>query len=105
MRQQWSIRTYDSVPTDLAAEMRDWPEFVSGNGYTVCLRDPMTGDVSIWMTETAEDFPTVIVEGPNRSQLFDRTLGRVIEALSEHGDMVDVTSKPIGEPGAGGNAR
>jgi hypothetical protein len=35
---------------------------------------------------------TVIVEGPSRSQLLDKTLGRVIQALSEHSDnlMIDL---------------
>ena len=32
------IESYFSLPTDLAAEMRCWAEFVSGDGYTVLLR-------------------------------------------------------------------
>jgi hypothetical protein len=87
MKTQFHIRTYDSIPTDLAGEMRDWREFVSGEAYTVRLRDDQTGEeVSVCMQEMPEDFPTVIVEGPARSLLLARVLGRVVEALSEHND-------------------
>ncbi len=105
MKQRLHIRTYDSIPTDLAGEMRDWPEFVSGEGYAVHLRNITSGaEVSVWMTEPENDFPTVIVEGTYRSTLLDRALGRVIEALSEHSDDVDVRQSTIAEPAAGGNA-
>ena len=32
------VESYFSMPTDLAGEMRDWPEFVSGHGYSVQLK-------------------------------------------------------------------
>lgn len=89
---QLHIRTYDSIPTDLAGEMREWREFVGGEAYTVQLRDRDSGDeVSVWMSDRPDDFPTVVVEGPSRSALLDRALGRVIQALSENSDhlMVD----------------
>ncbi len=87
MKQQLHIRTYDSIATDLAGEMRDWREFVSGEGYAVRLQDGEDGDeVSVWMSDDPNDFPTVHVEGQFRSRLFDRVLGRVIQALSEHSD-------------------
>jgi hypothetical protein len=93
------------MPTDLAAEMRHWPEFVSGDGYTVHLRDAGTGvEVSVQMVERDDDFPTVIVEGVSRSPLFDRTVGRVIQALSEHSDDLQVDLVTKGEQDAPANA-
>ncbi len=101
MRQQLRIRTYDSIQTDLAGEMSGWQEFVSGEGYTVSLRDPEQGvQVSVWMTDDPEDFPTVTVEGSPRGALFDRVLGRVIQALSEHSDSLMVGQRSIAEPDA-----
>ena len=41
MVEELRIQSYFSLPTDLAAEMRAWPEFVSGEGYTVNLSDVM----------------------------------------------------------------
>ncbi len=101
MKEQIHIRTYDSIPTDLAGEMRDWPEFVSGQGYTFQLRDRDSGEeVSVWLSDTPDDFPTVIVEGRSRSRLLDRALGRVIQALSEHSDHLMVDRRTIAEPSA-----
>lgn len=91
MKVQFHIRTYDSIPTDLAAEMRAWPEFITGENYTVHLQDLENGnEISVWMTDPSDDFPTVIVEGPSRSQLLDKTLGRAIQALSEHNDNLTI---------------
>jgi hypothetical protein len=104
MKQQFRIRTYDSIPTDLAGEMHDWPEFASGQGYTVHLRGAVTGaEVSVWMIEPENDLPTVIVEGTHRSSLLDRVLGRVVQALSEHSDDVDVRQSTIAEPDGASN--
>jgi hypothetical protein len=105
MKQRFHIRTYDSIPTDLAGEMAGWPEFVSGEGYSVHLRDAGSGDeVSVTMTETENHFPTVLVEGTSRSSILDQALGRVIQALSEHSDSLDIRQDSIAEPAAGGNA-
>ena len=98
MKKSLHIRTYDSIPTDLAGEMRRWREFVSGEAYTVHLRDDQTGDeVSVCMRDTADDFPTVIVEGSSRGPLLDRVLGRAIQALSEHSDNLMVQDMTIAE--------
>lgn len=116
MKKQLHIRTYDSIPTDLAGEMRGWREFVTGQGYTVHLRDAQTGEeVRVWMRDEPDDFPTVVVDGPSRSALFDRVLGRVAQALAEHSDNLmldDMTSavvppnggpaEPLGSTGVGG---
>ncbi len=68
-----------SRPTDLATEMREWPEFVSGEGYGVELLGSTPEDaVSVSMNADRE----VVVSEPSASLLFDRVVGRVVHALS-----------------------
>jgi len=38
MKRETHIISYFSLETDLAGEMRDWPEFVSGRAYSVDLK-------------------------------------------------------------------
>jgi hypothetical protein len=104
MKKLLHIRTYDSIPTDLAGEMRSWREFVSGAAHTVHLRDERSGqEVSVCMRHTSDDFPTVIVEGSSQGPLLDRVLGRTIQALSEHSDHLMVYDMTIAQPGASSN--
>ncbi len=104
MRKLLHIRTYDSIPTDLAGEMRSWREFVSGAAYTVHLLDERSGEeISVCMRETSDDFATVIVEGSSQGPLLDRVLGRTIQALSKHSDNLMVYDMTIAEPGAAPN--
>jgi hypothetical protein len=87
MSRETHIRSYFSLPTDLAGEMRDWPEFVRGEGYSVELRSFDIGEeVSVRLVEKGEDSPYVAVRSSNGGPLFDRVLGRVIYALSRHSD-------------------
>jgi hypothetical protein len=85
------IQSYFSLPTDLAGAMRDWQEFVVGEGYSVDLRDAASGEeVTVRIVDhVGEQY--VVVYSPAAGRLFDRTLGRVICALSDHSDhlMVD----------------
>jgi hypothetical protein len=104
MKKLLHIRTYDSIPTDLAGEMRSWREFVSGESHTVHLRDERNGEeVSVCMCDTSDDLPTVIVEGSFQGPLLDRVLGRTIQALSEHSDNLMVCDMTIAEPTAAPN--
>ncbi len=92
MKREIHIRSYFSLPTDLAGEMRDWPEFATGEGYSVELKSADTGEaVAVKFVEKDEDGPHVVVGSENAGPLFDRVLGRVIYALSQHSDdlMVD----------------
>ena len=94
MTQQLSIRSYFSLPTDLAGEMRDWPEFVSGEGYSVNLQDTVTSEaVSVRFVAAGEDC-YVAISSSLPGQLFDRVVGRVVCALSAHSDNLMVSSKP-----------
>jgi hypothetical protein len=94
MKREIHIRSYFSLPTNLAGEMRGWPEFVSGQDYTVELKSSDTGEIVSVKYVDDEDagFPAyVAVSSSKAGLLFDRVLGRVIYALSEHSDdlMVD----------------
>ena len=91
MKREVHILSYFSLPTDLAAEMRGWPEFVSGEDYSVDLKDAASGEeVRVrYIAEGEEHYVSVAASGPG--SLFDKVLGRVIYALAGHSDnlMVD----------------
>jgi hypothetical protein len=71
--------------------MRDWPEFVVGESYSVDLRDNATGEtVSVRFIEAGEDC-YILVEAATSGQLFDRVVGRVVCALSAHSDNLMVS--------------
>jgi len=80
------IESYFSIPTDLAAEMRSWPEFVAGDGYEVSLRSDAE-EVSISL-EHDEGHPFVQVSGEGEGPLFHRVLGLTVYALAGHSDEV-----------------
>jgi hypothetical protein len=84
------IWSYFSLATDLAREMRDWPEFVRGQGYDVELLSRTTGEeVQVRYVESADDVHVVITSSGN-GPLFDRVAGRVIYALSAHTDHLTI---------------
>jgi len=80
------IDSYFSIPTDLAAEMRSWAEFVAGNGYEVSLRSD-TEEVNTSL-EHDEGRPFVLVNGEGDGSLFHRVLGLTVYALAGHSDDV-----------------
>jgi len=91
MKRETHIISYFSLPTDLAGEMRDWPEFVSGQDYSVDLKSSDSSEtVSVRFVEDSEE-RFVSVSGTGTGLLFDRVLGRVVYALAAHSDnlMID----------------
>ena len=85
------ILSYFSLPTDLAAEMLDWPESISGSEYDADLQSAEES-VSVRFKKGNEDEqPYVVVRGQGLSLLFDKVLGRVVYALAAHSDnlMID----------------
>jgi hypothetical protein len=84
------ILSYFSLPTDLAAAMKSWPEYVRGDGYSVELRSNR-GAVLVEMREAPDERPFVAVTGPSGEPLFEKVLGAVIYELAAHSDnlMVD----------------
>ncbi len=83
------IHSYFSEPTDLAAEMRGWPEFVSGSGYDVELTNK-TEEVRIEMRGDAESGEFILILGSTPGELFDRVAGCAIRSLSAHTDYLMV---------------
>jgi hypothetical protein len=82
------INSYFSLPTDLATEMSEWPEFISGEEYSVELRNNSTNEeVFVVLVEGSEDdLPYVHILANETGYLFERVVGRVIFALSAHTD-------------------
>ena len=82
------IQSYFSLPTDLASEMKDWPEFLSGEQYNVQLESsepPELVDVAYLSKE--EDGPCIRVRSTSAGgALFQRVLGTVVYALAAHSD-------------------
>lgn len=89
MKRETHIISYFSLPTDLAGEMQNWPEFVSGQEYSVDLKSSAEA-VSVRYVEDGEEH-YISVSGDGPGTLFDRVLGRVIYALAAHSDnlMID----------------
>jgi hypothetical protein len=85
------ILSYFSLPTDLAAALRNWPEFRGGQGYAVDLSDARE-TVTVRRIEPADDAsPYVAVSGQGDGPLFDRALGFVVHALAAHSDHLVVS--------------
>jgi len=86
MKQEIHIISYFSLPTDMAGEMRGWPEFVSGQDYSVDLKSSDSSEtVNVRYVEDGENH-FVSVSGFGADLLFDRVLGRVVYALAAHSD-------------------
>lgn len=84
------IDSYFSLPTDLAATMRAWPEFTGGEGYGVDLEG--NGErVSVRLVPASgDDCQHVLVQGVPVGRLFHAVLGQVAYALAAHSDNVTV---------------
>ncbi|MDE0854960.1 MAG: hypothetical protein OSA97_11130 [Nevskia sp.] len=84
------ITSYFSLPTDLAAAMRQWPEFINGEGYEVTLQDRESGE-RVECALIQEEGPFVRVLGSLGGTLFVRVLGKVTYELAAHSDnlMID----------------
>jgi hypothetical protein len=86
------IDSYFSLPTDLAAELRTYPEFHGGVGYNVVLQSEReTVTVRLRPAED-DDCQHVVVTGEGEGRLFNTVLGSVVHALSMHSDNVQVSN-------------
>ena len=91
MTKRIKIKSYFSLPTDLANEMRDWKEFVSGEDYTVNLKSADSGEiVAVRYIETETAFDYVIVESNSPGELFDKAIGRAVRSLIMHSDSLEI---------------
>jgi hypothetical protein len=96
---QVRIVSYFSLPTDLAAEMQSWPEFVSGSGYRVSLSSENERVNVALITESEEEGKYVVVRGEGDGPLFQRALGCVAYALAGHSDDISIMRWSYPEPG------
>ena len=84
------IDSYFSLPTDLAAEMRAWPEFLSGEDYHVELGAGAERVLVDLIPAQEDDCQYVLIRGENSGRLFHAVLGQVTYALARHSDNVSV---------------
>lgn len=83
MSQEIIVRTSFREEVDLAAEMREWQEFVAGEGYSVELEDKITGGTVIVRYSDdgwGEEYLSIKSNAPGA--LFDRVAGRVVRTLA-----------------------
>jgi len=89
------IYSYFSLPTDIAEAMRDWPEFVSGEEYSVELKDGTTGEqvtIQLMDAEEAETQPYVLIQSNQFGTLYEKAVGRAIIELLPHTDNLMIDS-------------
>ena len=75
--------SFERNEVDLAAELREWREFVEGEGYAVDLRDEATGErvaVRYFDDGWGEDYLSIKSTAPG--DLFERVVGRIIAVLT-----------------------
>lgn len=86
LKREVYMDSHFSLPTDLAAEMKSWPEFVSGSEYTTSLQ---SGEERV-ATSLAYDEgrPFVLVRGSGNGVLFFKVLGMALYALAGSSDDV-----------------
>lgn len=85
------IDSYFSMLVDLAAEMRNWPEFVAGEGYCVELRSLTSSETVTVELIDPDGAQYVLVRSSETGSLFERVTGKVIYALSANTDHVMVS--------------
>jgi|JI10StandDraft_1071094.scaffolds.fasta_scaffold56812_4 hypothetical protein len=84
------IDSYFSLPTDLAAEFRSYPEFRGGIDYDLDLQSQHESVTVRFHPADGDDRPHVTVTGEGDGRLFNTVLGGVVHALSMHSDDVMV---------------
>ena len=91
MKARVRILSYFSLPTDLAAAMEHWPEYIDGEGYSVLLESKSTGEtVQVDLVDADSDEPGVHVTSSDAGALFARVLGTVTYLLAAHSDYLMV---------------
>lgn len=85
------IDSYFSLPTDLAAQVMAWPEFVRGENYHVEFSNAEDEVVVELIPAHEDDCDHVVVRAGKESRLFHFVLGFVSYALAAHSDNLQLT--------------
>jgi hypothetical protein len=85
------IDSYFSLPTDVTAELRAFPEFVTGQGYHAELRSAQEQVSVAFHPAQDDDSAHVLVTGKGDGALFLTVLGSVVHSMAAHSDSVWVT--------------
>ena len=94
MKQEIIIWSLLRKPVDLAAELRDWPEFVEGESYSVDFEDKKTDEIVTVRYIEDWDGDYLSIESTAPGTLFDRVVGRVIRVLSMQSGYLKVRRFP-----------
>lgn len=82
------IDSYFSLPTVVAAELKSWPEFITGEGYSAELANE-TERISVRLVpEKQDDTQHVLVHGEGQGRLFLSVVGCIAHAMAAHSDSV-----------------
>jgi hypothetical protein len=87
---QVRIDSYFSLPTDLAADMRNWPEFVGGVDYDVEFESEDERVIVRFVPADDDDRAYVRVRGEYGGRLFLTVLGYVSYAMAGNSDEIEV---------------
>lgn len=89
-----NIWSFYRAPADLFAEMRAWREFLSGDDYSVDLRDTATGEtVKVeYFEDWEDDYLTIKSDAPG--DFFDCLVGRVVRMMSERNGFLKIRRTP-----------
>ena len=87
---QVRIDSYFSLPNDLAADMRNWPEFVRGREYSVELESDDERVTIELLPADDDDRPYVLVRGEYGGRLFLAALGYVCYAMAGKSDDLQI---------------
>ena len=80
------IDSYFSLPTDLAVLAKSWPEFISGQEYSVEFASN-EGRVTVQLVHAIDDDCNhVVVQAEQETRLFYLVLGFVTFAMAAHSD-------------------
>jgi hypothetical protein len=82
------IYSYFSLPTDLAAEMKSWPEFIDGTDYSVKLASPKESITVEFIDGNEKESSHVLITGEGSGSLFFCVLGCAAHAMAAHSDSV-----------------
>ncbi len=77
MKPRALIFSHWTQETDLAGLLKDWPEFVRGEGYSVDLRQQFSGEEVELRMVHEDDQRWLLVASTGTGGLFERVLGRV----------------------------
>ena len=87
MEMRIEIFTYWTLDANLANTLSELPEFLEGEDYTVKLRDPGGGVISIYVAKDDDESSGYLAIDSDRTGTFlDQIIGRVAIEMAKHSE-------------------